>query len=445
MVPGRPAGGRGMMISNWFWVLKQTLKQVWLRVVGFALLAVLTAAAAQVVAPFVPQALSNRIGAEAVDEVLDILASSMLAVTTFSISIAVSAFAAAASEATPRATRLLQQDRTTQNVLATFLGAFVFSLVGMIALQAGFYDGRGRLVLYLVTAGVVFLVVAALLRWISHLMRFGRMADTLDLVEAAAISALRRRVEAPYLGGTPLAGKPPAHARPLTAATVGYVQNVDLATLSKRAEELNADLYLAAMPGSFVHHAAPLLLITGGEPDATQQEDLRDAFACARDRTFDQDPRFGLIVLSEIASRALSPSVNDPGTAISVIGRLVRVLAVWHGPVGPKVVYPRVHVPAIAAEDMVVDAFRPIARDGAGLIEVQIRLQKALAAVGQRAPDVFGNAVANLSAEALRRSEAAGVTEQERAAILDCRRNLLEGIAGGLDGPTPASTEATEI
>jgi uncharacterized membrane protein len=51
-------------------------------------------------------------------------------------------------------------------------------------------------------------------------------------------------------------------------------------------------------------------------------------------RLYDDDPRFGLVVLSEIAGRALSPGVNDPGTAI--------------------------------------------ARDGAGAVEVAVRLQKAL-------------------------------------------------------------------
>lgn len=32
--------------------------------------------------------------------------------------------------------------------------------------------------------------------------------------------------------------------------------------------------------------------------------------------------RLGIIVLSEIAQRALSPAVNDPGMAISIIDRI---------------------------------------------------------------------------------------------------------------------------
>ncbi|WP_305804424.1 DUF2254 family protein [Stenotrophomonas sp. YIM B06876] len=40
-------------------------------------------------------------------------------------------------------------------------------------------------------------------------------------------------------------------------------------------------------------------------------------------RSLDQDPRFGLLVLGEVASRALSPAINNPCTAIDVIGRAV--------------------------------------------------------------------------------------------------------------------------
>jgi|GEM_PF-2436099 len=57
-----------------------------------------------------------------------------------------------------------------------------------------------------------------------------------------------------------------------------------------------------------------------------------DAFQIGRDRLFDDDPRFGLVVLSEIAARALSPAVNDHGTVIDVIGTIVRLFAKWQEP-----------------------------------------------------------------------------------------------------------------
>jgi uncharacterized membrane protein len=405
------------MLPKIRWLLRRTLRQTWVRVVSFAVLAIATVVATRLLGPLIPSAWAERIGAEAVDQVLGILASSMLAVATFSLSVAVSAFAAAASNATPRATRLLQEDRTTQNVLATFLGAFIFGLVGIILLKAGYYGEGGVLVLYVATVVVVVLVVAALLRWISHLMSFGRMGDTLDRVERATADALRTRLAMPYLGGRPWT-TPSEGVTPVPSAEVGYVQYVDMSALQEVATRLGCSLWVEAMPGQFVHHASPLLHapLQEGIPEE-EATALRGAFTCANERTFDQDPRFGVTVLAEIASRALSPAVNDPGTAISVIGRLVRVLSAWHAPMTPEVEYPALFVRPLDATDLMVEGFRPIARDGARMVEVQCQLQEALAGLAARAPAVFGDAALAMSAEAITRADHAEIHPDDKVRI----------------------------
>jgi uncharacterized membrane protein len=205
----------------------------------------------------------------------------------------------------------------------------------------------------------------------------------------------------------------PDAARPVPSDQVGYVQHIDMAALSSSAAEAGVLIWIAALPGSFVHPGAPVLHVEGGAPDEALTRRLREAFSIGRDRSFDQDPRFGLIVLAEIASRALSPAVNDPGTAIATIGRLVRVLVNWSEPVDPDVDFPEVRVPPLSAADLVEDAFLPIARDGAGTIEVQLRLHKALAALRAIAPAVFGDAAAALSASAVERSRAAGMLPED--------------------------------
>ncbi|HIA0041491.1 TPA: DUF2254 family protein, partial [Escherichia coli] len=107
----------------------------------------------------IPESVSVKVGAEAVDNILNILASSMLAVTTFSLSIMVTAYGSATTNVTPRATRLVVEDVTTQNVLATFIGSFLFSLVGIIALNMGAYGERGRVILFIVTLVVIALIL----------------------------------------------------------------------------------------------------------------------------------------------------------------------------------------------------------------------------------------------------------------------------------------------
>lgn len=400
------------MSSKIVWHLVRQLRKVWVRVGSFAFLAVLTAGIAQLVAPVIPSDWTVKIGADAVDQVLNILASTMLAVTTFSLAIAISAFSAAASTATPRATALLQEDPTAQNVLATFLGAFLFSLVGIIALQAGYYNSAGRLVLFVATTAVIALVLVALMQWISHLMTFGRMGDTLDRVEVAAINSLENRLENPSLGGRPLLAEIPNTCIPLLSSEAGYVSHVDVGKLDSVAQSLKIKIWLNALPGSFVHQARPLLHIDRDITDAEALQALRNAFSVGTERSFKQDPRFGLIVISEIASRALSPAVNDPGTAISVVGRLVRILSRWKEDAPLKINYESVFVPPISPAELIVDAFRPIVRDGASNVEVQLRVRKALDALAVIAPNVFAVPASEMLADARSRTQDA-LTESE--------------------------------
>ena len=83
------------MTSRWLWIARQVTRRIWFRASLFSLLAVATALVAIIVSPYIPDDLPTKIGSDAVDHILGIIASSMLTVTTFSLSTMVSAYAAA--------------------------------------------------------------------------------------------------------------------------------------------------------------------------------------------------------------------------------------------------------------------------------------------------------------------------------------------------------------
>lgn len=183
----------------------------------------------------IPESVSVKVGAEAVDNILNILASSMLAVTTFSLSIMVTAYGSATTNVTPRATRLVVEDVTTQNVLATFIGSFLFSLVGIIALSMGAYGERGRVILFIVTLVVIALILITLLRWIQHLTSLGRVGETTAKVEQAAIETFIARARNPCLGGYPWLenNEQPKGTVAVYPKKIGYVEYINMVKLSK--------------------------------------------------------------------------------------------------------------------------------------------------------------------------------------------------------------------
>lgn len=390
---GSYLAGRGLYIVG------QITKRIWFRASLFSVAAVMMALVAAWVAPYIPYEWSLRVGGKAVDNILTILASSMLAVTTFALSASVTAYGSATSAVTPRATQLLVDDRFTQNALSTFVGTFLFSIVGIIALTTGLYGAKGRVVLFFATIVIVVIIAITLLRWIQHLSNFGRVQDTIERVETVARRAMQCWAQAPHLGAQPAIAIP-SDAVPIRTARIGYVAHIDVAGLERLAERHGLTIHVAELPGAFVHAERSLAHVEGSTTEAIRQA-VDNAFAILPDRDFEQDPRFGLIVLSEIASRALSPAVNDPGTAIRVLGAGHRVLTdLADTKPGSKAgCHHRVHAPLLEVADLFDDFFRPIARDGAALIEVQLRLQATLAGLAAHAPQLFG-AIARRHADA---------------------------------------------
>lgn len=404
------------MSSRWRWAFKQLSRRLWVRATLIGLLGVVAALLGIISDPVIPDTLTVQIGADSVGSILNILASSMLAVTTFSLSVMTSAYSAASNSTTPRATLLLIEDSTTQNALATFIGSFLFSIVGLVVLKAGGYADSGRFVLFLVTIGVIGLIIISLLRWIDHLTRLGRVSETTQEVEEAAARALLERLQNPYLGGQKLTDLQniPADAVALTSDLVGYIQHIDPGMLSALAERYDANIYLALNPGAFAYPQTVLAWIVTSSPDVTiPKSALRKAFSFSNVRGFDQDPRFGLVVLGEIASRALSAAINDPGTAIDVVGRTIRLLSLWANEADntEPVIYPHLHVPPLLASDLLEDCIAPFARYGAANIEVQVRLQKGLFALRSLGNEEFRAAIRDYAQLCLAQVKAANLTE----------------------------------
>lgn len=427
------------MLGRWPRRLRLFSRHLWVRVSIFSGLAVVASLASIYLAPLVPDGFSDLLGTDAVDSILTILASSMLTVTTFSLTVMVAAHSAATANTTPRALTLLIEDSTTQNALATFLGSFLFSLVGIIALSTDLYGEKGRVILFWATVLVVVYIVITFVSWIDHLSTLGRIEETIGRVEKAATRAFADRIENQNLGGARLlqSSEPPrGTAVPLRSEVVGYVQHIDIPGISERAGEEHL-VYLAVLPGQFVGPSEILAWFDRGV-DERDVERARQMFTIKDERSFDQDPRFGLIALSEIASKALSPGVNDPGTAIDIIGRAVRVLSLWirgKGSADSKVLYPNVLVPSLKLDDLFDDLFTPISRDGAANSEVQTRLIKALGMLAALDDPEASKAARHHARMVVRRAEANMMISEDVQAIRSEAESAFPGI--GLDEDEP--------
>ena len=135
------------MIGSRVRFLIASLKErLWVQPLGYAVLAVGAIFAARLADGWGFGESVPNIAAETNEKLLTVIAASMLGVATFAVASMVAAYAAAGGSATPRAFSLVIADGVSQTALSSFIGAFIFSIVGIVATKTDFYVPTGRFV-----------------------------------------------------------------------------------------------------------------------------------------------------------------------------------------------------------------------------------------------------------------------------------------------------------
>jgi uncharacterized membrane protein len=106
--------------------------------------------------------------------------------------------------------------------------------------------------------------------------------------------------------------------------------------------------------------------------------------ALGRERTFEQDPKYALRILVDVAIKALSPAINDPTTAVQALDQIEDLLLRMGrceldvGRTYDAAGQLRFEMPVPAWEDLVVLALDEIRFCGATSVQVMRRLRALL-------------------------------------------------------------------
>jgi uncharacterized membrane protein len=135
-----------------------------------------------------------------------------------------------------------------------------------------------------------------------------------------------------------------------------------------------------------------LLLRVRGGREPIPEANLRRAIRLEMQRTFEQDPKYPIRLLVDIAIRALSPAINDPTTAVQALDQIEDLLRrlgrreLEAGYAGDETAALRVIFPTPTWEDYLTLAFDEIRQYGATSVQVMRRLRSALFDLAEGAP-----------------------------------------------------------
>lgn len=386
-------------------------------------------------------------GADAARSVLDAIASSLITVTSLTFSLTVVTLQLASGQFSPRLLRTFSRDRFVQSTLALFLSTFAFSLTVLRTIRTADEGGPGFVPHLSVTVAFVLAVASmlSLVMFLAHLAREVRVETMLLKVHADANDTVRRvlpRRERQEPVVTMLS-IPPRDAVPLTAGSSGFLVRLDEAALLSAAVKADAVLFIDVCAGDLLVAGTPFGVCwrrAGGAFDPGDHAGLvRRVAGAARtafERTTAHDVGYGVRQLTDVVTKALSPGINDPTTAVHALGHLTVLLCELAGRrLGPRLLCddegrPRVLLRRPGLADLLEMATAQPERYGAADPDVMAQLMHLLRDLAWCAP----SAELPMISERLSRLRARAAAERyepaQRARLIAAAIQAEQALAG---------------
>jgi uncharacterized membrane protein len=273
----------------------------------------------------VMMAAESNIDPEVMRTLLGTLAASMFTVIVFVCSALLIAIQLASAQLTPRIIAFVFRDAAIKFALTLFVFIFTFSLALLIRI-------RGMVPLvssYVAAYGFIFSLVV-FLYLVDHLGKMLRPSGALRIVGSLG----RRVIEEVYSRGFDRSPQmAPGHetithhqaCRTILNPRDGAILAFDVDGLRELAESADCVLELVPQVGDYVAIGDPLFRVYGGKTELTR-DTLSQSVAVGQERTLQQDPRLAFRIMVDVASKALSPAINDPTTAVLALDQIHHML-----------------------------------------------------------------------------------------------------------------------
>ena len=322
--------------------------RLWERFWALPLAITLVSLAASVLIPQVDSWLADHLpyvfqgGPDGARSLLGAIASAMISVTGLVFSITIVTLQLASSQFSPRVLDHFLQSRITQATLGVFVASFVYALSVLRTIRSG-DDGY----VPQLSVTIAFLLVLAaggcFLAFIRHITSSIRVSSVMSDIGDDTRASLD--VNHPEQHGDPddagprhtWSPDPGWHQSALVLGDRhGVLRHVRGKRLLTLADDAGAVVSLRHRVGEFVAGGQPVATVWRTSDRDPDLEAMARCFELGQARSIVQDPAFGFRQLVDIASRALSPGVNDPTTAAQAVDELHALLRTVAGRPDPS-------------------------------------------------------------------------------------------------------------
>ena len=346
----------------------------------------------------------------------------------------------------PRLVLWFVRDRLLYHSLGVFSATFTYAFFTLAWVDRG---GSGAVPMYSMLA-VGALLIASMVFFALLVQRLGDLQITRVL---QLIGGSGRKIIAGMfgqLGGHENVGDP--EPRPANGQTMGpisqrlryvgdpkVVVRFDTRALAELARGAEAFIVMDCAVGDTLIEGSDILRVHGPAAHAISEVDLLHAVRLDVERTFEQDPKYPIRLLVDIAIKALSPAVNDPTTAVQALDQIEDLLRrlgrcnLNAGLAADSAGVLRVVIPMPTWDDYLALAFDEIRQFGVTSLQVMRKLRATLSGLAETATVPSRANAVRLYLQHLDR------TVEDSPLDAEDKTKALQEDRQGLGGPAPAA------
>ncbi len=271
--------------------------------------------------------LVSTVSAPAAMGICGAVASGMIALTGIVFSLAFVMVQFSSTAYSPRLVLWVARDPVVSHALGIFIATFVYALI-----MLGWVDRNASGKVPLISSWmVVVMLLASMAVFIALIERIGLLKVSRMLIFTGDHG--RKAIADLYPSGAvehPETGEQEYRKLPVTQTLrhVGRPQAIQVVRVDRLvnlASESGAVIEMTAAIGDSVLETSPLLRVYDARGELDEGA-LAEAIELGDERTFEQDPKYALRLLVDIAIKALSPAINDPTTAVQAMDQIEDLL-----------------------------------------------------------------------------------------------------------------------
>lgn len=261
---------------------------------------------------------------------LSAVASGMMALTGIVFSIAFVLVQFNAIVYSPRLVVWFARDRLLFHSLGIFVATFMYSLATLAWVNRAGTEG-----VPLISAAIVAAMLVASVLMLSQLverlntLQIARVLHILGDTGRDVIRSTYRSQQRSAVGKAD--ERRPQHLPDAPTLAIRHmakpqaVTSIDIEQLVEHARQMDGAILVKCAVGDTLLQGTTILRIHGSIPVGSEDR-LKKCIHLGDQRTFEQDPKYALRLLVDIAIKALSPAINDPTTAVQAIDQIEDLL-----------------------------------------------------------------------------------------------------------------------